>query len=176
MQPSDIYQVSKAVSVPVYAQHIDAVNYGSNTGFILPEAVKEAGAQGTLINHSEHQIKMEEIERITKKCKFIKLKTVICANTPQIGQQVARFKPDFIAVEPPELIGGRISVAEAKPEVIKDAVKLIGHNVLVGAGVNNGEDLRISLKLGAKGILISSAVVKAELPDNALKYILKGLE
>jgi len=150
VQASDIHQIAKAVSIPVYAQHIDAVNYGSNTGFILPEAVKEAGAKGTLINHSEHQINMEEIERITKKAKFMGLKTVICANTPKIGHQVAKYKPDFIAVEPPELIGGKISVAEAKPDVIKDAVRLIGENVLVGAGVNNADDLRISLKLAQK--------------------------
>lgn len=176
VQAADIHSVSKAVSVPVYAQHIDAVNYGSNTGFILAEAVKEAGAQGTLINHSEHQVTMEEIERITKKAKFLGMKTVICANTPKIGQQVAKFNPDFIAVEPPELIGGRISVAEAKPDVIKDAVKLIGNNVLVGAGVNNADDLRISLKLGAKGILLASAIVKSELPDTVLKNILRALD
>jgi triosephosphate isomerase len=176
VQTADIYQVSKAVSIPVYAQHIDSINYGSNTGFVLAEAVKEAGAKGTLINHSEHQITMEDIERINKKAKFIGLKTVICANTPKIGQQVAKFKPDFIAVEPPELIGGKISVAEAKPDVIRDGVKLIGDNVLVGAGVNNADDLRISLKLGAKGILLASAIVKSETPDIALRNILRALD
>jgi triosephosphate isomerase (TIM) len=176
VQAVDIPAVSNAVSVPIYCQHIDSVNYGSNTGFILAEAVKEAGAKGTLINHSEHQITMEEIERITKKVKFLGMKAVICANTPKIGEQVAKFKPDFIAVEPPELIGGKISVAEAKPDIIKDAVKLIGNNVLVGAGVNNADDLRISLKLGAKGILLASAIVKSETPDIALKNILKALD
>jgi uncharacterized protein related to proFAR isomerase len=59
--------------------------------------------------------------------------------------------------------------------VIKDAVKLIGHNVLVGAGINSADDLKISLKLGAKGILLASAIVKSELPDNSLRNILKAV-
>ncbi len=44
VQPTDIYRIAKSVSLPVFAQHIDPVAYGSNTGWILPEAAVDAGA------------------------------------------------------------------------------------------------------------------------------------
>src|SRR3989339_432641 len=54
-QPTDISAVSK-LGIAVFSQHIDAAGYGSNTGFILPEAVKSAGAKGTVLNHAEHKL------------------------------------------------------------------------------------------------------------------------
>jgi len=52
VQPADIFMISSKVKIPIYAQHIDPIDYGSNTGYILPESVKSAGARGTLLNLS----------------------------------------------------------------------------------------------------------------------------
>ena len=54
----DISSIAKTVSNPVFAQHIDPITPGSSTGHILLEAVKEAGAVGSLINHSERRLKL----------------------------------------------------------------------------------------------------------------------
>jgi triosephosphate isomerase len=84
---------------------------------------------------------------------------------------------DFVAVEPPELIGGDISVSTANPELISDAVATIGAGkVLVGAGIKNAEDVRIALKLGAVGVLVASGVVKAADPVAALEDLCKGMK
>lgn len=176
VQPSDIYRIAKEVSIPVLAQHIDPVTFGSHTGHILPEAIKEAGAYGTLLNHAEHQIEFDVLENSINRAKDCGLFTCVCANTPEAGEEIAKFNPDLIAVEPPELIGGDLSVSNAQPEVITQAVSLIGEGkVLVGAGVKTGEDTKKAIELGASGVLLASGVTKAENPYEVLTDLAKGL-
>jgi len=87
------------------------------------------------------------------------------------------FDPDLIAVEPPELIGGDISVSSAQPDIIRNAAKLIGCNkLLVGAGVKNGKDVRIAIELGARGVLLASGVTKAKDPKAVLMDLVSGLK
>lgn len=171
----DIFSVSRAVKIPVLAQHIDDSEFGSNTGNILAEVVKENGAVGTLLNHSEKRIPKKAIEGAVKRAKECGLAVVICAKDDDEGKELAGFKPDFIAVEPPELIGGDISVSTAQPELIKGSVRKIGKNVLVGAGVKTTEDVKVAVKLGSVGILVASGVTKAKDPEKALKELVKGL-
>lgn len=177
VQAMDLSPVIESVNIPVFSQHIDPVVYGSHTGNILPEAVKETGAHGTLINHSERRIPMEEIVKCVERAKEVGLKTMVCAKDPEEGKEILdACNPDFIAVEPPELIGGDISVSTSQPEIISKAAELIGSDKLVvGAGVKNEEDVRIALKLGAVGILLASGVTKAEDPEAVLNGLVNGL-
>ncbi len=177
VQPTDIPAVSKMV--PTYAQHVDPAEYGSHTGHILPEAVKAAGAIGTLINHSERPLPLEEIEKSISRAKQNGLVTVCCAPNPEMVEKIARLGPDYVAVEPPELIGGTVSVSTAKPEVIKASVDLVRRanpkvKVLCGAGVNKADDVSIALKLGTMGVLLASAVVKSSDPEKAIREIAEG--
>jgi len=177
VQAADISRVSAAVSIPVYAQHIDPVNFGSATGHVLPEAVKMAGASGTLLNHSEHRLDRDVLEKSVQRAREVGLDVVICAATPEEGETFLEFDPDLIAVEPPELIGGDISVSQAQPEIIEHAVRLIGSDKLkVGAGVKTGEDVRIAIELGARGVLLASGVTKAEDPKAVLLDLVSGLK
>jgi triosephosphate isomerase len=176
-QPTDISTVAKAITT--YAQHIDSVEYGSFTGHILPEAVKAAGAVGTLINHSENPLSLEEVEKCIARAKKCGLVTVCCAPNPKAVERIARMGPDYVAVEPPELIGGTISVSTAKPEVIRKSVELVKRanpkvKVLCGAGIHNKEDVKIALKLGTHGILVASAIVKSDDPARVIKELADG--
>jgi triosephosphate isomerase len=176
VQNCDLFRVSEAVTIPVLAQHIDSVEYGAHTGYVLPEAVKQNNAYGTLLNHAEHQIPDDLLKITIERAKEVRLFTLVCANTPEKAGKILRFKPDLIAVEPPELIGGDISVSKAKPEVIKKAVKLVGpKKLIVGAGIKTGEDVKIAVKLGAAGVLVASGVVQAQNPGKALIDLAKGL-
>ncbi len=176
VQAVDLWRVCQAVSIPVFAQHIDPVEYGSATGHVLPEAVKEAGAMGTLLNHSEHRLERGVLAASIKRAKEVGLKVIVCAKDPEEGASFLEFEPDMIAVEPPELIGGDISVSTAQPEIIEHATKLIGRvKLLVGAGVKNGEDVKIALKLGARGVLLASGVTKAEDPKKVLRDLAGSL-
>ena len=178
VQPADLKSVSGSVDIKTFSQHVDPVNYGSKTGWILPESVKQAGAKGTLLNHSERRIDLQTLEKSISRCRKLGLTTVVCADTPETAQKIAGLKPDFIAVEPPELIGGDISVSKAKPEVITESIEKVNSvnpvPVLVGAGVKDREDVKKGMELGAKGILVASGVVKAGNPEEAIKDLLEG--
>lgn len=181
VQMTDIDRVSRAVSIPVYSQHIDPIEPGSHTGWILPEAIKEAGVKGSLINHSEHSIGPEKVKACVQKCKELGLVSVCCAPTTAMAKKIAAYGPDYIAIEPPELIGGDVSVSKARPEVIKntvDAVRKVNPKVrvLCGAGVQNGEDVSKALELGSVGVLVASAIVKSDSPGKVISDMIGGFD
>ena len=179
VQEADIYRISQAVSIPVFAQHIDPITAGAHTGHTLPETIKESGAHGTLINHSEDRMELKQIKEAITRAKQVGLLTIVCASTPEIATKVADFEPDMIAIEPPELIGGETSVSTAKPEIISETInkvhKIKRIPVICGAGIKDKNDVIIALKLGAVGVLPSSHVVKAKNPEAILKELVQGL-
>jgi len=163
----DIAPIAQTVSIPVFAQHIDPVTHGSFTGHVLPESVKEAGAVGTLINHSERRLKLADIDAAVTRAQEAGLVSVVCSNNSAVSAAVAALKPNMVAVEPPELIGTGISVSKAKPEVVSgtvDLVKRVNPKVVVlcGAGITVGEDVAAALRLGTEGVLVASGIVKAK--------------
>src|SRR3989338_4472994 len=81
VQAPDIYRVAESVKIPIFAQHIDAVEYGKHTGAILAEDVRQDGASGTLINHSEHALAPALIKKTVAHAKKNKLITVVCSPT-----------------------------------------------------------------------------------------------
>jgi triosephosphate isomerase len=168
-QLADLSVVADSVDIPVLAQHVDPVGPGSYTGHILAKSVKEAGATGTLINHSERQLRLSDIDELVRITQDNDMLSIVCANNPPISAAVASLKPDVIAIEPPELIGTGIPVSKAQPEVVSGTVRLVrGINkkvtILCGAGISHGEDVKAALKLGTQGVLVASGIVKAKDP------------
>ena len=166
--------------VETWAQHVDPIDYGSNTGHTLAETVSEAGADGTLVNHSEHRLKLADIDASVQAAKRADLETCVCANNPaQIGA-VTALGPDSVAVEPPELIGGDVSVATGDPEIVTDAVDAAANvdesvDVYCGAGISTGDDVEEAGNLGATGVLLASGVAKADDPRAALEDLVAPL-
>ena len=176
VQPTDLTMLSASISLPVFAQHVDAVDFGANTGAILPATVKSSGATGTLLNHSEKRVSMDHIKKAIEMAKALNLFTIVCAIDDNEAREIAKMGPDLIAVEPPELIGGDISVSKANPDLIKRSVEAVGKGkLLVGAGVKTGEDIRIAIELGASGVLLASGVVKAKNPEEVLRELASGI-
>jgi len=178
VSPLDVHQVAGAVSLPVYSQHVDPAGLGQTTGHIAPEAARAAGASGTLVNHSEHPLELEAVTQVVSRCREVGLVTVVCTGSVVTIKEIKGVRgtsPDFVAYEPPELIGGKISVTSAQPEIIKEAVAAAGEtSLLVGAGVHSGEDVRAALRLGAVGVLVSSDIVLATDPAREFKDIAQG--
>lgn len=159
--------VSKSVKIPVLSQHSDAEAPGSTTGSIVPEVLKEAGASGSLVNHSERRLKPQMIEKVVKRLREVGLTSVVCARTPREVSKYTSFIPDFIAIEPPELIGTGIAVSKARPSVVTNSVRAALNanpdvKVICGAGIVSGEDVASAIKLGALGVLVASGIVKAD--------------
>ena len=172
-QYADIYRIAEEVDIPVLAQHIDIIEAGGHTGSILPECIKEAGAAGTLINHSERRVELFEIDAAIKKADSLGLSTVVCTNNIETSSAAATLNPDFVAIEPPELIGSGIPVSKAEPEIVEKTVESIhninpGVRVLCGAGISTGDDLKAAIELGSEGVLLASGIIHADDPKKPL--------
>lgn len=158
--------VASKVHIPVFAQHLDVSDIGSTTGFMIPEIVQSYGISGSIINHSEHRMPIDRIEKLIERVHSLKMISVVCARTSVEVKKLASLRPDYLAIEPPELIGSGIAVSKAKPSVITRSVRVIdpmnkNTKVICGAGIVDGNDVSAAMKLGSKGILVASGIVKA---------------
>ena len=145
--------VSKS-SIPIFAQHVDVSKIGSTTGFVVPELLKKSGVKGSLINHSEHRISSKEIEALVLKLRELKMVSVLCVKDVAEAKKYSKLNPDFIAIEPPELIGSGKAVSKERPELITKAVKAVQNSkgntkLLCGAGIVSGEDVSAAIRLGS---------------------------
>ena len=177
VQAVDLYRIRHQLSkLEVWVQHLDSFPQGQYTGWINLEAVKEAGASGTILNHSEHRIPPGTARQVIKRAKGFQI--LVCCKSLGQAERLAKFKPNFLAYEPPELIGSREkSVASEKPEAIGNLAKMIPEiPIIVGAGIHSQEDVKISLKMGAKGILVATDVVLAKNPEKELEDLARGFK
>ncbi|MDV0446447.1 Triosephosphate isomerase [Methanosarcinaceae archaeon Ag5] len=170
----DLFRISSAVDIPVFAQHVDGIGSGSNTGQIYSRCIREAGASGSLINHSEKRMTLADIERSLLSLKENRMRSVICTNNVATTAAASALSPDYVAIEPPELIGTGVPVSKANPGIITDSVEAarkIDKKVVVlcGAGISKGEDLKAAIELGAGGVLLASGIIKAKDPKAALE-------
>ena len=163
--------------VECWVQNVDTVEQGKKTGWITVEDVEEAGARGTLLNHSEHKLPMELVKSIADQTRGMAFELCLCAASLEEASELDKLAPNYIAYEPPELIGSREkSVASEKPEEIQRLVTSVQSLVLIGAGVHSKEDVNIGLKLGAKGILLATDVVLAEDPEGELRKLAEAFK
>lgn len=177
-QAADLRAVVET-GVETWAQHVSPVEHGSHTGSTLAERVAEAGAEGTLVNHSERRLTLADIDAAIGAADRAGLDVVACANNPAQVGAVASLTPDAVAVEPPELIGGDVSVSQADPDIVRAAVDAAsavgGVDVYCGAGISTGEDVVAADELGASGVLLASGVAKADDPRAALRDLVSDL-
>jgi len=179
-QTPDLKEICSNVKIPVFAQHIDDIEIpGSHTGHIVASNLREIGVKGTLINHSEMKLPLKEIKKRVEISRNVGFVSVCCVPTIGVAKKVASFKPDFIAFEVPELIGTGRPISKEKPVSVRKFVKAVSKTKkccisLCGAGISNGEDVKASLDLGTKGVLVASAVVKASNPEKVLKQFAKA--
>jgi triosephosphate isomerase len=170
--------IASQVNIPVYAQHVDAESQGKSTGNIVPRNLLNNNIHGSLLNHSEKKLDAKTIAKTILVLKELDMKSVVCASNDAEAKKLSALKPvkpDFIAVEPPELIGTETSVSTAKPGIIKKTVTSCGGiKVLAGAGIRDNNDIRIALAEGAKGVLLSSHFVLAKDPKQFLMDLVKG--
>ena len=171
--------VSAAPNLEVWTQHLDPINFGSNTGWLHPETAVLRGAKGTLINHAEHKVSIEHIAMLLDS---VPEDFTVCACAADIDEAraLSALEPNYVAVEPPELIGGEISVTTADPEIVSGTAAAIreisdGVGILCGAGVKNGDDVSTAINLGTSGVLLASGVTKVNDPRSALNDLISKI-
>ena len=167
-------------SISILAQHIDVCKVGSTTGFVIPELLKKSKVKGSLINHSEHRITSKEIEKLVLKLKELKMISILCVKNIAEIKKYVKLDPDYIAIEPPELIGSGKAVSKEKPELIAKAASIVNNSknktkLLCGAGIVSGEDVAKAIELGSKGILVASGIIKAKDWNKVISEFSKAL-
>jgi triosephosphate isomerase (TIM) len=175
----DLSRVASSVSIPVIAQHVDALDAGPYTGFVPVAAAEQAGAWGSLVNHSEHPLPTARTFDTARRLSALGLTAVVCASDVPVARRLAAVHPPYLAVEPPELIGGDRAVSTAKPEVVAGTVAAVRAvspttTVLCGAGVHDRRDVARACELGAEGVLVASAVTRAPDVRAAIAELLAG--
>lgn len=176
-QPS-LAIVAKSVKIPVVCQHVDDANVGSTTGFFVPEIAKSCGAIGSLINHSEHRIEMKSIANLVERMRKLGMTSIVCARDPREVMEISVFEPDFIAIEPPELIGSGRAVSKENPLIIKRSIEASGSRsrVICGAGITDRGDVAKAIELGSHGILVASGIVKADSWAGKISELASGMK
>lgn len=174
----DANRIMKATGLEVWLQHVDPEDKGAKSGYVSRTQAQAIGIGGSLLNHSEHKLKPGTVKKMLKSWPA-DFKSVVCLQSWGQAEGWARnIRPTYIAYEPRELIGNRDkSVASEKPEMIKKMAEFYKTvPLLVGAGVHSKEDVQIALKLGAKGILVATDVVKASDPEKELRELAEGFK
>lgn len=176
----DISSIAKQTEVPVFSPHLDSLTPGRGTGRVLPEAVKEAGAVGVLLNHSEYNLPLEVISETMKRAREVGLISMVASSSPTEAEAIALFGPEVIVSEPPSRIGTLRSVGGDEEFVLQSIkkVKNVNQNIIVicGAGISSREDVEALVELGVEGTGASRAIFEAEDPAAILAEMVRGLE
>ncbi|MGP8077320.1 MAG: triose-phosphate isomerase [Thermoplasmata archaeon] len=175
----DLARLVASVRNPVLAQHVDPIDPGARTGSVPPEALRASGVRGSLLNHSEHPMEGTAVEEAVRRLDALGLVAVVCAGSVERARDLAAFRPPYLAIEPPELIGGDRAVSTARPEAVSRTVEAVrsvapATRVLCGAGVHDRRDVRRAIELGSHGVLVASAVARAPDPKAAIEELLAG--
>lgn len=165
----------------VFAQHADPMEVGPGNGHVLLEALKQAGATGTLLNHAERRLKLSDIAQTINRADEVGMATVVCADSPDEAAAIAQLGPNIILAEPPELIGTGQAVGSQNREFADQTVrklKSVNPDVIVflSAGIRTAEDVAEVMRLGAEGTGATSGIVKAKDPVKAMEGMVRAMK
>ena len=176
----DIHAIANGVSLQVFAPHMDYLSSGRGTGRILPEAVKEAGAVGTMLNHVENRLALLDVTRTIDRAREVGLFCMVCCSSPEESRAVATLGPDAIISEPPSRIGTLRSVGKDS-QYVAESIRMVKEvnpaiAVICGAGVSSGEDVAELIRLGVDGTGATRAICEAKNPFDLLKEMVEAVE
>lgn len=173
-QPTDIYRIKKELGIEVWAQHMDPIDPGKNMGWLSPYAIKQAGASGVVINHSEHKNNPDVTKSILAKAKEYGLRNVVIGFSPEMVLELDALDPDYVSYEREDMIGGGVSMLSQEAENVKNLVSKLKHPLIIGAGVSTGEDVKKAVSLGAAGAILASGFVLSKDPEAKLRELAAG--
>lgn len=168
-------------NIYIFSQHMDSIEIGIGVGSILPEALKNAGAVGTLLNHAEKRISLAEINKTIKRADKVGLATLVCADSPEEAAAIAHLNPNMILAEPPDLIGSVKSVGKFQKDFILETLKLvkkINPKIIIfnSAGIKTAKDVREVIRLGAEATGSTSGILKAKDPIKTMEEMIIALK
>lgn len=176
VQPTDIYRIKKELGIEVWAQHMDPIEPGKNMGWLSPYALKEAGATGVVINHSEHKTNDENVKKILDKAKEYGLQNVVIAFDVDTVIRYDSWNPDYISYEREDAIGTGVSMVTKEKDNIKKLLSVLKRPLIIGAGIATGEDVKEAVEIGAVGVIMASRFVLDKNPEAKLRELVGGFK
>lgn len=163
--------------IRIFAQHMDALTPGRGLGSVLPEAIRDAGAEGVMLNHAERKLSAETLKKTILRAKEVGLTTIVCADSVAEIRAVAEMSPNLIVAEPTDLIGTGVASDMGYVRDTIEAVRQINPDIMVlqGAGISTPEDVANVIRAGALATGCTSGVMKAKDPERAAEDMLRTL-
>lgn len=174
----DIRLIAENTShIKVFAQHMDALLPGRGMGRVLPEAIKEAGAVGVMLNHAEYKLTSETLNETIKRADAVGLATIVCADDAEEIEKTAKMSPNLIVAEPTALIGTGVTSGDGYVRATTALVASINPEILVlqGAGISSGKDVYDTIAAGAQGTGSTSGIFKSKDPHAMVWEMLSAL-
>ncbi len=180
----DIPRIANATkNISVFAQHMDPVEIGRGIGAVLPEAIKEAGAVGTLLNHAERKMTLSDISKAIRRADEVGLATMVCADNLSEVLAIAQLEPNIILAEPESKIGKKESVEKDSIknkkyiEELKQRVRAINPSIkiLFSTGIYSGIDVYNIVLMGAEATGCTSGIIKAENPVEKMEEMISHM-
>lgn len=175
---TDITTIARAVKrIHVFAQHTDPVTAGKGQGAVLPEALKDAGAVGVMLNHAERKLGREQLAESVRRAEEAGLAVMACADSPDELRFVASLSPNIIAAEPTALIGTGVRSDTDYIHAAISAVKSVNPDIMVlqGAGISSAADVSAVIAAGAQATGSSSAIMNSDDPPATAWEMLTAL-
>lgn len=174
---ANIARVSESTqNLIVFAPHMDDIEVGRGLAAVLPESLKAAGAQGVMLNHIEKPMALAALYKTIRRARGLGMMTIVCADSIPETKAVASLGPDMMVTEPAELIAtacaADVSYVRTSVDTIMDVNPNIG--ILVGGGINCGQDVYNVIAAGADATGSSSAVATARNPRAVIEEMLSA--
>ncbi|MBQ7624962.1 MAG: triose-phosphate isomerase [Clostridia bacterium] len=150
----------------VLAPYMDVLRPGRGMADILPEALKDAGACGVVINHCEKPMSLPQMKKTIDRARELDFLVFACADTLDEAKAIAQLHPDIINPEPSGIIGGGNGVSPMS--YVRDSIKVIKEiypDILVeqAAGITNGRQVYDFIMAGSEAAGAASGIMNA--PD-----------
>lgn len=151
----------------VLAPYMDTLRPGRGMADILPEALKDAGAQGVVINHCEKPMSLPQMKKTIERARELDFLVFACADTIEEAKAIAQLHPDIINPEPSQIIGGGNGVSPM--DYVMDSIRVIKEiypDILVeqAAGITNGDQVYDFIMAGSEAAGAASGIMNAADP------------
>ena len=161
----------------VFAPYMDTLRPGRGMADVLPEAIRDAGAKGVLLNHCERPMSLPQIKETIDRANELGLLTFACADSIVETKAIAQFRPDIINPEPSELIGtDQASDMSYVVETLR-VVKALYPDILVeqAAGITTGAQIYDFIMAGNDAAGSASGILKSPDPLALLDDMMRNV-
>lgn len=164
-------------NIIVCVQSMDPLTPGRGMGHVLPDSLKEAGAEAVFLNHAENPKTLSDLYACIRRAAELNMTSIVCADSITEAKAAACMNPDVVLAEPTDLIGtGQVADDAYIIEAI-DQVRKVNSNVLVvvASGVSTADDCYNMVRLGADGTGGTSGILNAPSPAVRIKEMAEAI-